>query len=171
MMCILDRPILFCVCDVFQEMGREPPSSGMVLISQISGRNKSQMKEQLGGKLSDAIKTSQPRPSICATTYGNWATMENRDQPLTFCRWCRGLSLSPSVCVLKYLKYLPVSLFQFFPLCAARSPLPPVRGIVKTENNKCYRDSHWIRRDKKFIRRQLANDVQRDEFARTKGAW
>lgn len=42
MLCILDRPILFCVFDVFQEMGRVPPLSGMVLISQISGRNKSQ---------------------------------------------------------------------------------------------------------------------------------
>lgn len=42
MLCILDRPILFCVFDVFQEMGQVPPLSGMVLISQISGRNKSQ---------------------------------------------------------------------------------------------------------------------------------
>lgn len=40
--CILDRPIIFCVFDVFQEMGSLPPLSGIVLISQITGRNKSQ---------------------------------------------------------------------------------------------------------------------------------
>lgn len=39
-MCILEKPMLFCVF-VFQEMGCKP-LSGMVLISQISGRNKSQ---------------------------------------------------------------------------------------------------------------------------------
>lgn len=43
MLCIVDRPMLFCVFDVFQEMGWVPPLSGIVLISQISGRNKSQI--------------------------------------------------------------------------------------------------------------------------------
>lgn len=39
----------------------------------------------------------------------------------------------------------------------------------ETGNNKRYHNSHWIQRDKKFIRRQLANDMQRDEIiARTK---
>lgn len=42
MLCILDRPLLFCVFDEFQEMGSIPPLNGMVLISQISGRDKSQ---------------------------------------------------------------------------------------------------------------------------------
>lgn len=41
-LCIVNRTMLFCEFDVFQEMGRASPSSGIVLISQISGRNKSQ---------------------------------------------------------------------------------------------------------------------------------
>lgn len=42
-------------------------------------------------------------------------------------------------------------------------------GIGKTEHNKPYQNSRWIHGDKKFIRRQLANDLRGDEImARTK---
>lgn len=42
-------------------------------------------------------------------------------------------------------------------------------GIGKTEHNKPYQNSRWIHGDKKFIRRQLANDLHGDEImARTK---
>lgn len=58
--------------------------------------------------------------------------------------------------------------FPSHPLVRIHSSAASV-GNGKTENNKRYHNSHWIQRDKKFIRRQLANDVQRDEImARTK---
>lgn len=69
--------------------------------------------------------------------------------------WCLNICLSPCF-------------FPSHPLVRIHSSAASV-GNGKTENNKRYHNSHWIQRDKKFIRRQLANDVQRDEImARTK---
>lgn len=43
------------------------------------------------------------------------------------------------------------------------------QAAVKVKTIKRYHNSHWNYRDKKFIRHQLANDVQRDEImSRTK---